>query len=79
MAMPFYYNIDISCAFKTQLYYPIEIINENIRVFAQFTFNVYLFCIRFESKLLYKICGEFVYLLHITIKNVSTAKQYCCG
>jgi hypothetical protein len=76
MAMPFYYNIDICCAFMTQLYYPIEIINENTRVFAQVTFNVYLFCIRFESKLFYKICGEFVYLLHMPSKNVSTAKPY---
>lgn len=47
---------------------PLKLSMKNTRVFAQFTFNVYLFCIRFESKLLYKICGEFVCLLHMPSK-----------
>lgn len=57
MAMPFTTILTFNAHCVTQLYYPIEIINVNIRVLCILIINVDLFCIRFESKL---FCIRFV-------------------
>ena len=74
MAMPFTTILTFNAHCVTQLYYPIEIINVNIRVLCILIINVDLFLYSLRIKaFLYKICGEFIYCL-CHQKHVSTVK-----